>query len=444
MLNSVIFSLLIAQSFAVGRSLPWGLLPFDLGRLFWFFLTIGFVLGIFLRKTAWVGCFAGLTLKSWALRAWLALNLVYLWMSYSRFRQMGYAFPWLPVAAVCLGTLFIERAPGAKGWRGRLIFAFAINLLILVGSIFHFPIHPLRSDMLPVIANGLDFWAGGVSPYEVFELAGRSNRMGYLPGTLFFNLPAWALGLDLRWNTFFYRVIWMFLVVRRLDLSKKPEKSSLVWVWLALAPYFNFRHDLYFEGFILGVVALVLYPRLRFVLVPALVATRQWAWVLAPFWLLIECFGPTRRIVWKRVLVSVLAWAAIMALFVALLSGSTKFGDFWRVIFWFQKAVNSTQFSGDYGLTFAPLFYRFEVSSWLQKTQALVLGGCFLAAFKVRGDSARVLRLSALAWVLFTFLNGHYWLYFWNTLVVYLAALSICEESSATQSGSPAGPAQST
>ena len=137
--------------------------------------------------------------------------------------------------------------------------------------------------MLPVIKMGLDRLKSGLDPYHPFIIFGSTKDiMGYLPGTFFLNWPAWALGLDLRWNTVFYRAIWMLLIWRAEKKEPKITRLTLLH-YLALSPYLNFRHDLYFEGFLLIIVVYFLYPKLRPLFLSLGVFTRQWFWILSPF-----------------------------------------------------------------------------------------------------------------------------------------------------------------
>jgi hypothetical protein len=267
--------------------------------------------------------------------------------------------------------------------------------------------------------------ARGASPYSIFELAGRTNRMGYLPGTLFMNWPAWAVGLDLRWNTVLYRIAWMLLIGAHLRRTRSLNSpAGLAFVWLFLSPYINFRHELYFEGFILGLVVLVLYPNWSVLLAPALIVSRQWAWVMAPFWAITITFG-SGRLSFRKPLQASVASIAVVAGLVTLLYSSTSFEELWRAIFWFQGAVHSPAYSGDYGLTFSPIFYWLGIAEWQQRVQASITLVFVILALRDRDRPHQVFRWSVLAWVLFLQLNGHYWLYFWNSLLVYLATLEM-------------------
>ncbi len=425
-MNVLIFlPLLLAQTLAVGRNIPWGSLPFQLGRLLWLAATALLVVLAVLRRLPRREQWGAWLHHRGALGTWAVLNFAYLGMSTVRFAPMGYEFPWFALigAGLALAVLFL---PGSARRPELLVgAAFGLNLVVLIGSILHFPVNPLRSDMLPVIQKGLDLWSAGSSPYSLFEMAGRTNRMGYLPGTLFMNWPAWALGLDLRWNTVLYRSAWMLLVWIRLRKTQSFGTSAAgALVWLALSPYMNFRHELYFEGFILGLVLLVLYPAAWVFLLPALVISRQWAWVMTPFWALTLVSNSWRTNL-RRVLLLGGASLALVGGLVALLYSSTSFGEVWKVIFWFQGAVQSTEYPGDYGLTFSPVFYALGISGWQQRVQGLIVLVFLVLAFRDRANSRRVLAWSASAWAFFLLLNGHYWLYFWNSLLVYLAVLEL-------------------
>lgn len=425
-LSGLIFIMLMMQTFAFGRSLPWSLLPGELGRWLWIMTTVALII-LVLRpyRGFWDRCVGLFSTRS-AMLLWVLINIPYMLFNYFRFRDLGYAFPWIPLCAL---VVFL---PAILSEKHRLLGAFALNLSLLAGSIVHFPIHPLRSDMLPVIEHALGQWSHGLNPYDLFELAGRSNRMGYLPGTLFLHLPAWCLGVDLRWNTFFYRSIWMLLAWLAVARLNKPDPAKSLLIFAALSPYMNFRHDLYFEGFILTAMIFVLFERGRALLLPFMVGTRQWAWVGAPFWALAQLKlgegDKTRLRRWVAVTGGFFLITVILAL---MLWGRVSAKEFFRVIFWFQGAASSPEFGGDYGPTLAPLFFWLNLGTALQKVQAVVVGVLFVWAWRCRRDTEKVWSLGFTAWFFFLLLTPHYWLYFWNSWV--FAAIAVVLRRSALE-----------
>ena len=415
---SLAILLIVLQNLAFGKHLPWDLLPFGLGRVLWGLLSVWLVAWIVRPSFPRPETVQTQSSRRIVLIAFALGNLVFAAFSYSRLGQFGYEFPWahLVVLAICIPWLRAD----------RLWVSFALNLGLMLASIVHFPIHADRSDMIPVLKQGLDFWAQGLDPYSPFELSGRVNRMGYLPGTLFSQIPAWVADLDLRWNTVLYRAAWMFLVLRTVRKQNWVESRPGVIAALhffALSPYFNFRHELYFEAFFLGFAVFVLIPRVRVWILPALILTRQWAWVMAPFLALIACSSEGRlrgRKVSQLFLSSVVSLGTVIIL---LRSGS--FQSLWQAIFWFQGYLVKPEFPGDYGVSFSPLFFWIGHPAWIQKLQVLFCLGMFGWAVKRGLDMSRLWRFAGLTWVGFLLLNTHYWLYFWISPTLFLILASV-------------------
>ena len=350
--------LLIFQSLAFGKSLPWDLLPFELGRWAWLVLTLGFLFWlVYFQSPLDENIFEWL-LKRKFLVCWTLLNYVYIAYNGFKFHSLGYEIPYFLVICLSLSMFYIDET--------RLELSLFVNLMILFFSIIYYPINVDRSDMLPVITKGLDNWSTGKSPYEEFVLNGLPKTMGYLPGALFMHFPAWILGLDLRWNNFIYRAAWLSFLCYQ---TKKNCRSDLkaTFHYLALSPYINFRHDLYFEGYLLLLSLYFSLVRLRFLSLPLMALTRQWAWVLSPFLILNELkpLGPENC--FRKILGFGIGTLFVGGLFIELLTANTSLNFFLEKIFWFNKAYQSEAYGGDYGFGLSWLFYKLEIQKSLMR-----------------------------------------------------------------------------
>ena len=362
--------------------------------------------------------------KRISLMAYALFVLPFLGFDILKFRgEFGYGFPILHLVVLVFVVPFLRK--------DRLWLSFLFSLLFLAASIFHFPVHPDRSDMLPVIRTGLDQWSSGLSSYQAFQLQGRQNFMSYLPGTMFFHLPAWWAGLDLRWNSILIRAIWMGLVLRMIrgrETWADKNGVTLAMHFFALSPYLGFRHDLYFEGFFLLLVLFFSSPKSRWISWPIAIWTRQWSWMLTPFVLGAQVL---RGGAWdmKALARALIGFAGISLVFLFLLRHSTV-QQFGHAVFWFQGVIDLPGYSGDYGLTFAPVFFWMGASHALQKLQALLafllFGLALLEALRAR--HVDWLRQAAVCWVVFLMLNPHFWLYFWLSPALFFGLLPFGEE----------------
>jgi hypothetical protein len=440
-MNALPIVLLILQSLAFGKSLPWSMLPEGIARLLWLVATAGLLVWMFrahllrpLRPCP--DAIVKIAGHRIFLISWFALGLVYLAFSYFRFRGFGYGVPYLHLLVFAIALPFLRV--------DRLGVSFAASIGLLIASIVHFPLHPDRSDMIPVIQSGLDRWWEGSDPYVWFELSGRQNLMGYLPGTFLSHLPAWALGIDLRWNEVLYRALWMSLAWQavRAKVPKSESKSetqpAIVALHLfALSPYLGFRHDLYFEAFWLLLAVFVLRPSWRWLVLPMLVVTRQWAWVLAPFLLIPEIIrargAKGGRLNAKELGRFAVGFTLVIGTTVALFGRTTSVESFTHAIFWFQKLLTREGFTGDYGISLSPAFFSLGITAVMQKAQvavclALLVWAWRSGANKTAGEhewKIQWAKAALYAWIGFLVLNMHFWLYFWFSPAFFALLLAM-------------------
>ncbi|MDR3608396.1 MAG: hypothetical protein P4M08_13590 [Oligoflexia bacterium] len=392
---------LLSQNLALGKQFPWSALPWDLGRMIWIALTfalLGLIFSRRLQKDA-LARISGALSSPLTWKALIVFQGLFQLYSYWHFRELGYRFPWPQLGLVAITMALIRR--------NRLGLAFLFSLGLQLCAIFTYPLNDTRSDMLPVIQTALTNWSHGVSPYlELILPSGKADHMPYLPGTLFSHWPAWALGLDLRWGQLFYRALWMGLVYRPLI---KAETRTRDWMQLfALNPYWGFRHDLYFEVFLLFIALYWRYPRARWLTLPAMIVTRQWAWILAPFavidWIKNGSFA-------KRAALLLLGSVLIVGPLVLLLRPTTDLATFRSSILIFDQWLEHPAFIDDYGLTLAPLFYKLNLVRLLQPAQALACVMFFGFGALIRPQA--LMTCASICLVVFIALNPHFWLYFW-------------------------------
>lgn len=409
---------LLGLNLAVGKTLPWSLLPFHLGTVVWTLGCIGLLALIFSPKLQldFSGAMQRVVV---AFRFWPQLlilaNAAFALLNYRHFASFGYQLPWLQLVG-CLVVLPWVRAD-------RLWLSVGFSLFFLATSIYYFPLHAERSDMLAVIQVAWDAWKAGGSPYGLFTLKNAVNGMPYLPITFLSHAGAALLGLDLRFNSLFFRTLWMAWLAWRTSHLSAQSPWRIAAGFLILSPYLSFRHDLYFEIFCLLLCAYAFTPRLRTSLVPVLIATRQWSWVLAPFLLLSQC----RREGWGRTVgLFVLASGVIGLTLVALLAPTTSQSRFLETVFSFKDRLEYANYPGDYGLTLAPIFYAFHIPGLAQPLQVLAVAACGICALLRPSNEVR---WGTIAWIAFLLLNFHFWIYFWISLIVWLVAVGVKSES---------------
>jgi hypothetical protein len=414
------FCILISHIVAPGKTYPWLVLPWNAGRILWVLLSVGLLFPILnlafqnARISNVLGALEERIARLLQNRFWLislvCLNAVFQVLNFFQFRHLGYQFPYWTLAASLVTAIWIRKD------RSFLICSFSLSILLM--SIFSNPLTGFRSDMLLVIKNGLDFLSHGKSPYQLQVFSWGLSGMPYFPGILFSHLPAWLAGIDLRWNLLFFRTIWMSLLFWQIYKTSKKQKSPPTIVHLAhffvLNPYYNFRHDLYFDFFLLLLVLSFTLLRMRFLWIPLLAVTWQWSWPIIPFmawdWIWKNRSQPLRN-VGLLVLGSLTTFAGILAG----LQSTTTWNTFRDQALLLVNSFSSGEhYIKDFGLTLAPLLYYFGISEY---SKYLQVGSC-LALFvlytqKKAAGTNEFLRYSTCSLLLFVLLSAHFWQYFW-------------------------------
>lgn len=149
--------------------------------------------------------------------------------------------------------------------------------------IVFFPLHPQRSDMLPLIESAIARAAQGLDPYVVYEGV-HGLPLTYLPGLWLSYAPGWALGLDPRWTHHLAAVLAALVIYR--SASAKSTAAYALGIFL-LTPYLVYRHDLYAGVYWLSLaltVALLASGRLGMAGAAFgwSIAAAQFSWILAP------------------------------------------------------------------------------------------------------------------------------------------------------------------
>lgn len=148
--------------------------------------------------------------------------------------------------------------------------------------IVFFPLHPERSDMLPLIESALARAAQGLDPYVVHEGV-HGLPLTYLPGLWLSYFPGWGLGFDPRWTHHLAAVL-AALAIYRAAPGKMTGYALAIFV---LTPYLVYRHDLYAGVYWLSLaLTLALLAAGRLGRAGAAFgwsfATAQFSWILAP------------------------------------------------------------------------------------------------------------------------------------------------------------------
>lgn len=228
------------------------------------------------------------------LRLSIAISLVFLGMTGMllvvqevRYASFGYALH-VPIAVLLLaGTslvfvyLFLRNQAPPLFFHTALIAYIGTYLL----SIVSFPLHPARSDMLPLIVSGCRSFLSGITPYGYHNIP-HHLIFTYLPGMWLPYLPWVALDRDPRLMSLLCIVLAVLLLA--WSNSKGRETAYLLLPVFILTPYLAYRHETYLGVlFLVLALASILYQRSKWLSCGAVfgyaLATYQFSWVIFPF-----------------------------------------------------------------------------------------------------------------------------------------------------------------
>lgn len=406
----VAFLLGLGMNAGMGKTYPWSLLPGEMGYFVWITFSLGFVCVIVsneLQKKIW-GWIRGMTQsKTWLILILLG-NLFYILLTWYYFRRFGYSFPWIHCLLVGISCFFIRGS--------NLILSAGLSVGLLIASILHFPLNYHRSDMLPAIELTLNQWAKGQGIYHLVSFPDATILAHYLPGTLFSHLPAWKFGMDFRWNQVLWRLLWIIPLLRTLSKHKNKAEDHSFLHFVFLNPYFNSRHELYFEFFIFTLVSFWVFERWKWIFLSLAIWTRQWAWVLTPFLILYD-LKVERSL--KPAVLFMLSLAGISLLFLGVLvdfSDIQRFSEAHKLLDSFNR---KGYYVGDYGLTFAPAEFWAGLSNQIPLFQALICILLFGIAILNRRLNSYPLAGLALCLVIMT--NALFENYFWISPFIWLS-----------------------
>lgn len=179
---------------------------------------------------------------------------------------------------------------GRSQARGLLrILPFVVAVLFLLQQAAASMIHALhwwRSDMLGMIALGVDSLKNGTNPYEGTI---RGLPLLYHPGMVVLHAPGFLAGVDLRWMPGLLGALSLALLGR---LGKISPGLVIGMAGVFLGPYMFARDDVHVPvlWFVLGLVLWSMkngHDRFTGLCWGWAIASREWFWILTPFWLLV-------------------------------------------------------------------------------------------------------------------------------------------------------------
>ncbi|MCI0606328.1 hypothetical protein L0156_25355, partial [bacterium] len=289
-----------------------------------------------------------------------------------------------------------------------LIFASAETL-----SITYFPLHPGRSDMLPLIqAAGYRFLSGG-NPYSTYSLP-HSVPLTYLPGMWMAYIPAVLMHFDLRFIHAAAIVFSVLIIYWGTESSRKSIVAGLGGIFL-LTPYLLYRHEIYIGILWVPLALFLLFqqknrPIWSSAWLGIAAGVSQFAWILVPL---------SVTNIYRRFGIKIAAQGSVcfLAVFLAILipfAVQTPKEFYSGVFAHWENTFNATTLNFSY---FATKVVPGESLKYVQVIGVLAI--CFLAN-KTKNLSTYVYEFLTYTLLFFVLLNPLIWVYFYLSLFVLM------------------------
>jgi hypothetical protein len=384
-------------------------------QLFLLPYSVLFLLAIFLFFQGDSSIISAKRLSAIQLTSWICIFfefmiLAILFWQEKKYAQFGYDLNHSFVMVSGFISLFLFVPVLRSGSHRQFVFAASFAFIVTYAlSILSFPLHPARSDMLPLIqAAGERFLSVG-NPYTMYTLP-HQLPLTYLPGMWMAYLPAVLFRFDLR-VLHVAAVISSVLIVYAATPSKQKENTALFCGLFLMIPYLHYRHEIYIGILWLSLSIMFFFhtknkPILACVCLGISASISQFSWVLSPVLLL----SIQKQYGWK-----VAAWGfgccAAVACSILLPFWIQSPDAFYRGVFghW-EEGFNATTVNFSY---FASKILSLNS---LKYVQILLLAATYFIARKNNHLPQRTYEFMTYALLFFLLFNPLIWVYFYLTL----------------------------
>lgn len=307
------------------------------------------------------------------------------------------------------------------------------------------PLHPERSDMLPLAQNALANLLNGQSPYAIYEMPWELP-LTYLPLTWLAYLPPYLAGLDIRLTNLGYELgigatlLWCYRVGNRTDDTQQlhrplADMPLLLWAWVFLLPTslnWSLATTAPVQWAMLTLTLALLLARRTWVAAGALglcAAATPLVTIIAPFVLLAWYCWHGWRTALRLTANAGLVAAGFILPFLLWSPESFLFGV-WR---WFNDNDLYPRMGWELGHTwahmvgFSGVFWRRGLEAILKPLQMLLLAGLVVGYWRWQADQRTLAPLITAAFLLFMVFNPVLWPYlYYPALFSALLALTRC------------------
>ena len=331
-----------------------------------------------------------------------------------KYAEFGYDLnPWIAVVTGCIAIILFLRLMIAGNHRQFLFTACGVFVSTYFISILSFPLHPGRSDMLPLIqAAGEKFLSGGI-PYGLHSIP-HQVPLTYLPGMWLAFMPAVALGFDVR----FVNMIAVLSSIAVVYAVAREEQKTYITLFCGLflmIPYLQYRHEIYM-GILWLSLSLVLFfhikkkPILACAFVAVSMSVSQFSWVLAPvlFISVLKEYG-------AKIAALGLGASAVVACSIVLPFWIQSPDSFYHGVFghW-EEGFNATTANLSYFTS------RLLSLDSLKYVQIILLFLIYAIAIKNNHFPQKTYQIMTVSLLFFLLLNPLIWVYFYLTIFLLM------------------------
>lgn len=338
---------------------------------------------------------------------------------------------WVSVAITCVSLLILLVRPPRP--------AIALGLLTVAGlsirawSNLQWDLNPVRSDMVPLIHSALEAFMAGENPYAFHQMQTNSLvPLTYPPLLWLSHLPAYLLGIDIRWTSWISDAI-ISLALGLAAIRRAPRMFGPVLLALATYLFLPDMHwaaiyaEPHFDWAIVVLLCLSVMsrkPKLAGVMYGIAMLTRPFNVLFAPFF----CLWLWRRFGAREALHSLLISGVIAAVVYVPFVAPDPNIFYVGTVRWLLEygPVHGHWFKGYIGFS-GPL-YAHKLGAWLTPIQLSGMAALIVWAFFKLRTTSHLFIFWLLTLAHFIAFNSLIWMNFWIGVFLLGTALLIGAE----------------
>ncbi len=321
-----------------------------------------------------------------------------------------------------------------------------VTAVVLAGSTLRLinfksmPLDPTRSDMLPLVQQALQNFVAGREPYTLYSMPWELP-LTYLPATWLTYLPAYVLGIDIRYTNLAAELAvgallaWLCVTLRAAEdpttntraMVWQYEPALLLWAWSFIQPTalhwsLSTTAPIFWLLLSLVLVLTTLRPENSAgpIVLGITLAASPLALLVLPFIAIRWYRTQGARALGRRLAIVVISALILILPFMLRSPRLFLFGT-WQ---WFNDNSLFPRLRWDMDNTWAVMtgfsgfFWRHGLENLLKPIQTLILGALIWIYWRTSAQSGQLVAILVATFLLFTVFNPILWPYLYSPAMI--------------------------